>query len=361
MRKINLMLLLSLLLSISFTKGSSNNFLNQKRKLNEDYDEEKKETILLGMDNYQLFPNGANNYTVNFNIYFLFKNWNYLTYQFKDIEIKTIINCTDKTQIPSTFICIYDYKADNISEEGDFVKFDFVAYQCESTLKGKPKLINITTNFSEYNPVNNSGKFYVSSSFEVFKKDLIGMKDKKMFDPEKICILRNSTILSKNSPYLKIQGGKDDHKLSYGWDSENIELLTNSHGYPKKIPFSGKYKKDNSDDKDYYFLDSKGASNIYNTDLNYALMNYTKLEKILILDFQEGEKSLITQENVIKKKSGGLSTGGIVAIVIPSVVVLLGVAGLAFFLSRRAVPPIPVKNVANNTIGVASSEAVVHQ
>ena len=86
-----------------------------------------------------------------------------------------------------------------------------------------------------------------------------------------------------------------------------------------------------------------------------------------ILDFSENSKNangtILPPKVDYKKKSGGLSTGGIIAIVIPAVAVLLGVGALAFFLSRRAVPsPPPMKNIANNTMGVvASSAAVVHQ
>lgn len=373
MEKINFLFLFSLFL-VSYTQVSKPDLsLNKQRKLNE---EDRNQTYLLGIDNYTIISSGSKNHTLYFNIYFLLKNWNWEKNNKEDLNIfyiDTAINYTDsnnnKIQKENTFYCtlidddgLYKSKIVSINDDDEYDRFCIIQFECESRpVEGIPKTINITTNFSENQPIKNT-KFNISSSFEVFKKDLIGTKNTKLFDlkDDKIAILRNSTILNKNSPSLKIKGGKYEHGHN-NWDSENIQLLTNSHGYPKKIPFSGKYKKDNSDEQYYYYLESKGSSNLDNTDLNYALMHYTKLNKILILDFQEGENSVIEKENVIKKKSSGLSTGGIVAIIIPSVVVLLGVAGLAFFLSRRAVPPIPVKNVANNTIGVASSEAVVHQ
>ena len=135
----------------------------------------------------------------------------------------------------------------------------------------------------------------------------------------------------------------------------------------KKIPCVGENKKNKIDDKEYYYLESSGSNHLTYIDLNYAIANITTSEtgdEIFILDFKEGENSTIFPEKVeIKKKSRGLSTGGIIAITIPTVIVLLGVAGLAFFLSRKpVVPPSPGKNLANNTMGVvASSEAVVHQ
>ena len=40
-----------------------------------------------------------------------------------------------------------------------------------------------------------------------------------------------------------------------------------------------------------------------------------------------------------KKSSSGLSTGGIIAIVIPCIAVLLAIAGLTFIMGRRSKPP----------------------
>ena len=85
-----------------------------------------------------------------------------------------------------------------------------------------------------------------------------------------------------------------------------------------------------------------------------------------ILDFAENSKNangtILPPKVEYKKKSGGLSTGGICAIVIPSVLVLLGIGALVFFLSRRAVPSPPIKTIGNNTMGVvASSESALHQ
>ena len=159
----------------------------------------------------------------------------------------------------------------------------------------------------------------------------------------------------------------NDKELSDNYESENIHLITIVNGSPKKIPCSGKNDKDSSDDKDYYFLQSKGSNNLAGANLSYTLLNFTtKDHEMAILDFAENIKNangtILPPKIDYKKQSGGLSTGGIIAIVIPSVAVLLGIGALAFFLSRRAVPPPPIKNITNNTMGVvASSEAVVHQ
>jgi len=252
-----------------------------------------------------------------------------------------------------------------------------VQYLCQSIEnidKGVPRLINFTDDFSLGIHINNSEKDSVSSSFEVFKNDLLKLKNKAIFN-DNIQILRNLTYINKSPNSFKIwQDIPLDYldyfeiyiKNDYFSDlfSNNIQLMTSSYGNPKKVPCIGYKQKNKTDDKVYYYLESKGSNYLTYTDLNYAIANITTKDKIFILDFKEGENSTILPEKeAIKKNSRGLSTGGIVAIVIPACIVLLGVVGLAFFLSRRAVPPpYLIKNMANNTMGVAaSSTAVVHQ
>ena len=124
----------------------------------------------------------------------------------------------------------------------------------------------------------------------------------------------------------------------------------------------------------YSLLETKGdgiANYLGNTDLKYAIVNYTKAKtnKMFILDFKDGVNSTIKEKKEYKMSSGGLSTGGIVAVAVPTCAVLLGVAGLSFFLSRNnSTPPPQIKtmsnmNMQNNTMGVIanSSEAVIHQ
>ena len=191
--------------------------------------------------------------------------------------------------------------------------------------------------------------------------------------------MRNATYIIKNPNSFKIRQGFSEEEYhdessriwnyirdSSGYSpysSNNIQLLTNYYGNPKRIPCVGAFIKNKIDDKTYYHLESKDLNYLTYTDLNYAIANITTQDRIFIIDFQEGENSTILPEKeAFKKKSGGLSTGGIIAIVIPAVLILLGVGALAFFLSRRAVPSPPIKNMGNNTMGVvASSEAVVHQ
>ena len=61
-----------------------------------------------------------------------------------------------------------------------------------------------------------------------------------------------------------------------------------------------------------------------------------------------------------KKSSGGLSAGGIVAIILPCIAVLLAITAIAYFIGNKPAVPAIDKNFGSNTIGVNSSTNVVH-
>ena len=218
------------------------------------------------------------------------------------------------------------------------------------------KKIDLTTNFSEEVTLNGTPVTYISSSAKALEKDLVSLK----YKTENFKVLDDVVLVSQSPTSFKIRGKKNDNDYK---ESENLQLITNVKGLQKKILCSGKKALDPTDDTYRFFIESKGTNSLGGVDLNYALLNYTKQNSLLLLDFAEGGKNatILEPKSQQKRKSKGLSTGGIVAIVIPSCLVLLGAVGLVFFLSRRAVPPPPVNNFANKTLGVASSEAIVHQ
>ena len=374
MKKINIMMIfLSMLLSMTSAQLFQNGLpLNHPRKL----EEYTNETILLGFDNYTThIPEGFKNYTLSFYTYFLFKNWDPSLINdncLNSFIITSKINDTNKKRFDKNFICGYDYS--KAAYSGNDNQYYIVRYSCYSEIieGGIPKLINLTTDFENDIYINNSAIYKVSPSLEVFKKDLLtlDLKNVKMFNMEEngynyniiysIRILANATVVNKNQASFKIKGQKDQ---SGGVESNNIQLFTNSYGNPKKVPCVGYYKTD-TDDEEYYFLESKGTNYLSNAELQYSVCNVTTKGEIFILDFEESQNSTLLPDKVeFKRKSGGLSTGGIVAIVIPAVIVLLGVGALVYFLSRKGAPsPPPMKNIANNTMGiVASSQAVVNQ
>ena len=62
-----------------------------------------------------------------------------------------------------------------------------------------------------------------------------------------------------------------------------------------------------------------------------------------------------------RKNSGGLSTGGIIAIIIPCILVLLAVGAVAFFLGRKTPDPqVQAKTLENNNAGYNSSTNIVN-
>jgi hypothetical protein len=101
-----------------------------------------------------------------------------------------------------------------------------------------------------------------------------------------------------------------------------------------------------------------------NSNLNNTIGRINNGGKNLYLVFNGGEKSTLTyspsgvNSNRAKKSSGGLSAGGIVAIIIPCILVLIAVAALTFFLGKRSPTP-PNENMANNTIGINSSSNII--
>ena len=372
MDKKNFVILLSSLLVISYSQLSEEGLhLNIPRKLQSS----ESETILLGYDNYNFtYDSSTRQSYFNFSIHFLLKNWNYSysfinnenIIKFNNIPLKAIINYQGDDEGKETeFNCTKD-PLDDISgylvyDYENTYKYYHVEFNCYYNLTGKgiPKKINITTNFTDSVYLNTSRVSYVSSSVEALERDLISLKY-PIF--EKIKFLENATFVSQSPNSFKIRGKLNGDR----YQSENIQLITNVNGVPKKIPCSGKSQKDSSDDDTYFFVESKGSNNLAGADLRNAILNYTKKDRIVVLSFKEESKesngTIFPPKVDYKKKSGGLSTGGIIAIVIPAVLVLLGIGALAFFLSRRAVPSPPIKNIGNNTMGVvASSEAVVHQ
>ena len=361
MEKINMMFVfLSLLVSMTFAQKSQNDLpINQLRNL----DEKISESILLGFDNYTAdIPNGYKNYSIIFYTHFLAKNWNktYLDNNYLNYFIlPSKINNTDKTQNDVNFNCTYEgkYQIDYDSIYTEPNRFYLVKYICKSGFidEGIPRLINFTYNFSEGIHLSNSERDSVSSSFEVFKKDLLQFKNKTVFEIGKAYIWENVSVISKSPTSFTINS-----RISI-YSSNNIQLLTNYNGNPRRSPCASYKKQNKTDDLTYYHLESKGSNYLTNTDLNYAIANITTKDQIFIIDFKEGENfTILPEKEQYKKNSGGLSTGGICAIVIPALIVLLGVGALVFFLSRRAVPSPPqMKNIANNTMGVvASSEAI---
>ena len=360
MRKNIFMILMNLLLVVSYSElsGKHQN-LKHPRKLETD----NRETILIGFDNYIRTPLPNSNSVLTFYTYFLLKNWSdtqIINYQINPNNISITSNITtvyNKTIVP------YDNKDFDCSFSSlHYLGYDskcLIIYECKFNAYeyDEIKKIYLTTNFTDKIRLNDSSVTRVSTSAESLKKDITSLKNIKIIDKNYFNILENATFVNEGSNYFKIKG----ENLGRKYNSENIQLIVSQNGNQKIIPCVGKLAKDNEDDEDYYYLESKGGNYLTNIDFNYAIANFTKNNKSLLLDFKKGEDSII-KETPVFKKSKGLSKGVICAIAIPTILLTLGVGALVFFLSRRPLPPPqPIKNVMNNTVGIASSGVVVNQ
>ena len=373
MEKNIFILLICVLLAISNSQiPEKNSNLKSLRRL-----EESNETILLGFDGYTYDYNSTEKkFNLTFNTYFLLKNWNLSEikdepdyFNFESIKINSYVFNDTKNKEPVTFKCDYNYTFDNNNNNYYHITnlifpscktknspYCLVRFICQGNSTFYPKKINIDDDFENKILLNQSIVTYESTSAKAIKKDLTSLNK---FNPD-YNVLTNTSFIKKDANSFKIKG--DFYDKGFEERSNYIELITLVNGYPKKIPCIGSFGSEDPEDEDrFYFIETKEKSALSNAELKYALVNFTKANKVGIIDFQEGENSTFFENTYVPKKKKGLSTGAIIGIIIPSCIVLLGVSALVFLLSRKPLPAQQIKNIGNNTIGVASSEAVVHQ
>lgn len=373
MKQINFINFLCLFIAISYVQLSiKNSLINYPRKL----EESSNETILLGYENYSFIPKG-NERWIYFDTYFYLKNWRVdnISIISKTEDNFTITSIFDKDNTKKVnFTCIndcewfhsYSYTPETGIKNCSLRGYCIAKYVCEANITGMviPKKVNFTTDFSEIS-LNGTKISNLSSSSEALEKELASLK----YITDNLLVMENAVLVSQSPTSFRIKSEElfvyieEEEDFEEDYDSENLELITFVNGSPKRVPCSIKYMQDSIDDEYRYFLESKSINNLAGVDLKYSLLRYTKKNVTLILDFIDGGKNATISEikTEQKKSKGGLSTGGIVAIIIPSCIVLLGVVGLVYYLSRSTMPPPPGKNIPNTTLGVASSEAVVHQ
>ena len=334
-----------------FCNSQNHQNLNHLRKL-----ETENEIILLGFDNYTFSfePKSMKFYT-----YFLLKNTS-IDDRLTNFSFNIDTQITDEKSKQSTYVfsCIYK-KDDNEDDFSDLPEnYTGYKYECSNSTYNLryPKKINITSNFTDS---NFAGYINSTSPFvDAMKTNLVDLKDLEIFDH--LRILKNSALVQHKGTYFKI---KTDNKAKDSTLSENIQLILFSNNYKRYIKCRG-YKGYDENEDEKLFLETTGINPEVNGKLQYSIANYTKKKgKYYMLDFGEnaGNSTISPEPTLYKKKKGGLSTGGIIAILIPTILVLLGIAGLVYFLGNRTpIQPLP-KVVNNNTIGVASSENIMNK
>ena len=210
---------------------------------------------------------------------------------------------------------------------------------------------------------NDSKNKYTLSSLAHTTKDISSQKEKENKNSEllniaNISLLEHANISLKSGRHFVISGVLDDD----GFESDDIKLII-ANNYKRDLSCTG--KKDSYYTKKY-LLDCDTSISSIKTNLQntFAYLEDNK-DKGFIINFDGSSNSstIETNDYIPKKKSTGISTGGIIAIVIPCILLLLLAVGLVFSLRKRAPNP-PLKELANNnTIGAvgASSEVVVNQ
>ena len=355
--------------------------LNHQRKLELDLNE----TILIGFDNYTEERKDTSTY-LNFNTYYMVKsniscsNINITEIFQNSFYISSRIYSNSTYYENKVFSCDYDeyFKHkdnDNTNYDYDYYYYYYIVkYTCKTTLNSifHPKKINLTTTLSEIDVYSKyANKKEISPLALAMQSEIIKLKNMIIFHFS-ICrsfkFLKEAKIIQTNRDYFKIRGiipgiCQQNKNKNKDLESENIRIIVSNNDRLEVVQCKGYCDKSKENDLYYYYLETTGINPEINSSLQYSIANFTKKNMTIMLDFDNYNDSLIYKsQDLFKKTTGGLSTGGIIAIIIPCVLILLGVSILTYYKTKkpRPIPSPHMKNMDNNnTIGVASSEAVV--
>lgn len=260
-----------------------------------------------------------------------------------NITIPLTISFTDGTSDVSEYVYCYDL--------GEHIE-SYCTYRCQLNVK------NNNVSKVKLNDIENK---YSLSSLANVTKDISSQKSNNFLNIKDISLLNHSSIFLKSGRHFIIKG----ELLESEYESKSIKLITSKNTFRKDLSCKGYI--DRVKLVSYYFLDCDTSESSINMDLQntFAYFEDNK-DKGILIHFDDSNNSTAIQTNdyIPKKKSSGLSTGGIIAILISCIILLFLVGGLIYFLKGRAPTP-PLKEIVknNNTIGAsgASSEVVVNQ
>ena len=336
------------------------------------------ESILIGFDNYTEERKDTR-LKINFNTYYIIKS--NLTKDIINEIFKTTYNISsriyDNSDIfnDTDFVCtIYEDTFEySYCDNNNNIVF-IIKYKCCAFLHYTfyPKKVNITSDLSKIDFSNFDIERKISPFAYAMQNDLISMKNIIIFnfaDYHSFRFLKEGKIIQSNRSYFKIRGHLPNlyndgcYNNINRFESENIRLIVMNNAHPALIQCKGYWDKDKEDDKYYYYLETTEINPEINSSLQYSITNFTKQNKTIMLDFANTDDSWIYQsQQLFRKTTGRLSTDGIIAVIIPCILILLGVVVLAYFLTRKFAPlPSPhLKNIAiNNTIGNNSEAGIL--
>jgi hypothetical protein len=318
--------------------------------ISENNSTQTNKSLLLIVDNY--------NYNkTNGLLTFLAKFW----YENKDNVPKHVNFTINKNNITNSlrFLQNGDQITCNLNERND--NEQIYVYECS---------------YNNYNETRESFEiFYNGDSTEYAKYLLANIKNQtgEIASSNGFIIMNNCLI---EDPTKNIINGQTT--------TQNINNNTEGHLFlngnqPQSIPIT--LTKEN--DTNYEIILNTDSDLKEDLSNKMGVINNNGANKTLLLLFKEGSNTTIdyTPSNstipsnrsfnkayIPKKSSGGLSAGGIVAIILPCIAALLAVLGLAFYLGKSssgavAKSTIPMENInmGNNTIGISSSTNVVNK
>ena len=192
------------------------------------------------------------------------------------------------------------------------------------------------------------------------------MATKNLKNEELLDNLNNNFIPMTSCKYYN----SSNDKIQIQGNIENIDLSSLDRPYlllvdkdNSIINISCNYKKIESTSSKYKLTCNPQRKFEGKLHLSTGKLNSTDNILLSFDDEKEGDIVFTPTNRIIRKNSGGLSTGGIVAILIPSIILLLAIASVAYITSRKKdilSTPLKNKEINNNSVGVVSSTDVVN-
>ena len=336
MRNFRFLFLINIFFLVS-SEGNKQVKNNLKKTIKHLQSSNNSDGLLIGIDKYS-----QSDKNISFNIVVLYDN---------DEEAK------DNIKIPSKVFFNDGTKSNEIEVncKNSSILNEITKYSCT--------FIADSNNTSKVQFNADQTNYKLSTQAQAVKND-ISKENSNIISNREINILDGAEIVQKNPKNVVIRGNKNGFPDKYIPESKNIQLITYGNNMKQLYSCEGKWDTDKKDD-DYYYLECQPNSAI-NTDLNNAYGYYANYaDQGLLIKFSNPNSTKLEyyRENYRIKTSSGMSTGGIIAIIIPTIIILLAVVGLVMAM-RSKTPPPPLKGLNNNSVGVigiGSSQSVVQQ
>ena len=296
--------------------------------------------VLIGFDTFH-----KNNKNFTFNIYLLFPEE---YHQYIPNNLTLNLNIVHGSRLRAldemrNALCEVDYgKA--------FRKEKIITYYCYANYSRTIEQVYLRN--------DNINNLNITFSFlaNVLKNNIQKEKSNFLFNVSQIKTLSQTEIIKSSPLYFEIRGkGLNESDIS-----NNIKLIIiNNNNVRLNLPCKGDLNKEK-----YYILQCNSPLTL-NTDLNntYGIFENDN-SQLFKVEFENGNNIIENYDFHAQKKTSGMSTGGIIAITIPCIIIIIGILGLALALRGKNPNP-PLKNLVNNNNisginGTTSSQVTVN-